>query len=56
VQGIDVEVIDGSVNGAARMVQNAGSLLKNVQNGLVRSYATWILAGAVLILLYITLR
>jgi NADH-quinone oxidoreductase subunit L len=54
-RGIDVDVIDGSVNGAARMVQNAGSLLKNIQNGLVRSYATWILAGAVLILLYITL-
>ncbi|MGD0309106.1 MAG: NADH-quinone oxidoreductase subunit L [Acidobacteriota bacterium] len=54
-RGIDVDVIDGSVNGAATMVQNAGSLLKNIQNGLVRSYATWILAGAVLILLYITL-
>jgi NADH-quinone oxidoreductase subunit L len=54
-QGVDVGIIDGSVNGAARMVQGAAAILKNVQNGLVRSYAAWILAGAVLILLYITL-
>ena len=54
-RGIDIDIIDGCVNGAARMVQNTGSLLKNIQNGFVRSYATWILAGAVLILLYITL-
>jgi NADH-quinone oxidoreductase subunit L len=54
-QGVDVGIIDGAVNGLARLVKGSASLLKNVQNGLVRSYATWILAGAVGILLYITL-
>jgi NADH-quinone oxidoreductase subunit L len=54
-RGIDVGVIDGAVNGAGRMVTASASVLKNMQNGLVRGYATWILAGAVLILVYITL-
>ena len=46
-------VIDGAVNGVARMIQNWGGVLKNLQNGLVRSYASWILAGAVALLFYI---
>jgi NADH-quinone oxidoreductase subunit L len=53
-RGIDVGIIDGAVNGMARMVQGAGSVLKNVQNGLARSYAAWILVGVVAILIYIT--
>lgn len=55
-RGVDVGIIDGSVNGTARLIQGAASVLKNIQNGLVRSYATWILAGVVLILLYVTLQ
>ncbi|MBZ5495106.1 MAG: NADH-quinone oxidoreductase subunit L [Acidobacteriia bacterium] len=55
-RGVDVGIVDGAVNGAARVVQGAASLLKNIQNGLVRSYATWILVGVVAILLYITLQ
>jgi NADH-quinone oxidoreductase subunit L len=54
-RGVDVGVIDGAVNGVGRLVKGSASLLKNIQNGMVRSYAAWILAGAVLILLYITL-
>jgi NADH-quinone oxidoreductase subunit L len=54
-QGVDIGLIDGAVNGLARLTQGTASLLKNVQNGLARSYAAWILAGAVMILLYITL-
>jgi NADH-quinone oxidoreductase subunit L len=54
-QATDIGLIDGAVNGLARLVQGAASLLKNVQNGLLRSYAAWILAGAVILLLYITL-
>ena len=49
----DVGVIDGAVNGSARMIQNWGAVLKHLQNGLVRSYASWILAGAVALLFYI---
>jgi NADH-quinone oxidoreductase subunit L len=54
-RGIDIGTIDAAVNGMARLVSGTASLLKHGQNGLVRGYATWILAGAVLILVYITL-
>jgi NADH-quinone oxidoreductase subunit L len=54
-RGMDVGVVDGAVNGAGRVVRGLASILKHMQNGLVRSYAAWILAGAILILLYITL-
>ena len=52
---VDVGIIDGAVNGAGRTIQGFGSVLKNVQNGLIRSYATWILLGAVAIILYISI-
>jgi len=52
-QGVDVRVIDGAVNGAASTVHGCASILKHVQNGLVRSYAAWVWAGAVMILLYL---
>ena len=35
-----------------RAIQGLASILKNVQNGLIRSYAAWILLGTVAILLY----
>ncbi len=54
-RGMDVGVVDGAVNGAGRLVRGSAAILKTMQNGLVRSYAMWILAGAVLFLLYITL-
>jgi len=50
---VDAGLIDGTVNGAGRTVQNFATVLKNVQNGLIRSYATWILIGMVAMLLYI---
>jgi NADH-quinone oxidoreductase subunit L len=53
---LDVGVIDNTVNGAGRMIEDSGSILKYVQNGLIRSYAAWILMGTVAVLLYISLR
>jgi NADH-quinone oxidoreductase subunit L len=53
-KGVDDGIIDGAVNGAGRTIQGFGSVLKGVQNGLIRSYATWILLGAVAIILYIS--
>jgi len=49
----DVGIIDGMVNGAGQSIRNFGSVLKNVQNGLIRSYAAWILLGMVAVLLYL---
>ena len=47
--------IDGAVNGAGKTIQGMASVLKGVQNGLIRSYAAWILLGTVAVLLYISL-
>jgi NADH-quinone oxidoreductase subunit L len=55
-RGIDVGLIDGTVNGFAATVQNAGNLLKRMQNGYTRAYATWILCGAFVVLLYLVAR
>jgi NADH-quinone oxidoreductase subunit L len=51
----DVGVIDGAVNGMGQIVQDSASILKHVQNGLIRSYATWILLGTIAVLLYISI-
>jgi len=51
----DAGIIDGAVNGAGGIIQGIGSVLKRVQNGLIRSYAAWILLGTVAVLLYITM-
>ena len=53
-KGLESGVIDGTVNGVGQTVQASAGLLKNIQNGLVRSYAMWILTGVVFILLYVS--
>ncbi len=50
----DVGLIDGAVNGVGATVQRAAAVLKYVQNGLIRSYAAWILLGTAAVLLYIS--
>jgi NADH-quinone oxidoreductase subunit L len=49
---IDVGVIDGLVNGTASFMLRCSHNIKRIQNGYARTYATWILGGAVFILLY----
>ncbi len=51
-RGVDVRVIDGAVNGAARSVGRAADLLRLVQTGSVRVYAASIFFGVVTILGY----
>jgi len=54
---MDAAAIDGLlVNGSARATAGAGNLLRRMQSGNLRSYATWVLLGAVLWLGYILLR
>jgi len=50
-RGIDVEVIDGLVNGVGRRAVGIGSLLRLAQSGYIRSYAAWVLLGAVSLLI-----
>lgn len=51
-RGIDVNVIDGAVNGAASIVDGGSSLLRRLQSGSVRAYAGSLFVGVVLILGY----
>ncbi len=48
--GVDVAVIDGTVNGAGRRAAGIGGILKRLQSGNIRSYAAWILVGSVFLL------
>jgi NADH-quinone oxidoreductase subunit L len=44
---VDEGVIDGTVNGVARISRDAGNQARELQSGNARSYATWIVIGAV---------
>jgi NADH-quinone oxidoreductase subunit L len=49
-KGVDAGLIDGIVNGVGSMSQGVGGILRRLQSGNVRSYATWVLAGSVLVI------
>jgi NADH-quinone oxidoreductase subunit L len=46
-QIVDVGMIDGTVNGAADLARLAGGQARQLQSGNARSYATWVIIGAV---------
>jgi NADH-quinone oxidoreductase subunit L len=49
---VDVpEVIDGAVNGIGKRARNIGGVLKLAQSGYIRSYAAWVVAGSILLLI-----
>jgi NADH-quinone oxidoreductase subunit L len=52
-QGIDVEVIDASVNGIGARARGVGGVLRRMQSGYIRNYAAWVLLGAVIVMLAI---
>ncbi|MGZ4802624.1 MAG: NADH-quinone oxidoreductase subunit L [Acidimicrobiia bacterium] len=54
--GFDLGIIDGAVNGVARLVRGAATGLRKAQTGLVRQYAVGIVLGVVLLLLYALAR
>lgn len=51
-KGFDVGLIDGIVNGAGHFVQAIGSAVRKIQVGYVRSYAAFILFGALIVIGY----
>jgi NADH-quinone oxidoreductase subunit L len=56
-QAVDFRAIDGLlVDGSAGLTAGAGNLLRRIQSGNLRSYAAWVLLGAVVWLGYILLR
>jgi NADH-quinone oxidoreductase subunit L len=52
----DSQVIDGAVNGVARLARGAGGGLRRIQTGFVRQYALGIVIGAVALLAYMLTR
>jgi NADH-quinone oxidoreductase subunit L len=44
---VDEGAIDGTVNGIARGMRESGGQLREIQSGNARSYATWVVIGAV---------
>jgi NADH-quinone oxidoreductase subunit L len=52
----DVEVIDGAVNGVGAVARAAGSLFRRAQSGYIRSYAAWVLAGSILVIVLMGLK
>ena len=44
---VDEGIIDGTVNGSARLARETGSQLRELQSGNARSYASWVIVGAV---------
>jgi NADH-quinone oxidoreductase subunit L len=49
-RGVDAGLIDASVNGVGSYARGAGSVLRLLQSGNIRSYAGWVVWGSVLAL------
>src|SRR5215469_3974667 len=49
---VDVTIIDGTVNGVGKAVRGSAGGLRHMQSGYVRTYAGWILLGAVLVVVW----
>jgi hypothetical protein len=45
-KGVDAGLIDGTVNGVGSAASAVGGVLRRMQSGNLRSYATWVLAGS----------
>ena len=50
-KGVDAGLIDGTVNGVGARSRDVGSILRLLQSGNIRSYAAWVLAGGVALIL-----
>ena len=49
---IDVGLIDGTVNGLASLSRESGGGLRHMQSGNTRSYAAWVVVGAVAVTVF----
>jgi NADH-quinone oxidoreductase subunit L len=52
-QVVDVAVIDGTANGMASGARGLGGVARRLQGGHIRSYAAWVLLGAVFVLFFL---
>lgn len=51
----DVKIVDGIVNGSARVVAESGELLRKIQSGIAQNYALMMMVGIVVILVWLGL-
>lgn len=51
--GFDVPIIDGAVNGVARVVRGIGTWARPLQTGYVRNYGALLLGGAVVVVIWL---
>ena len=54
-RGMDAGLIDGAANGIGAQSQGFGGWLKLFQSGNIRSYATWVLLGSVVLVVALSL-
>jgi NADH-quinone oxidoreductase subunit L len=55
-RGVDEGILDGlGVNGLGRLIRSFGGLFRQLQSGSIRNYATWVLAGSLLVIFFIGL-
>jgi NADH-quinone oxidoreductase subunit L len=54
-RGMDAGLIDGAVNGIGSQSQGLGGWLKLFQSGNIRSYATWVVFGSVVLIVALSL-
>jgi NADH-quinone oxidoreductase subunit L len=54
-KGVDAGMIDGAANGVGARAWDIGGVLRLLQSGDIRSYATWILFGSVIVIVAIGL-
>jgi NADH-quinone oxidoreductase subunit L len=47
---VDVEAIDGTVNGIAQGASAVGDRVRHAQSGNARSYASWVVVGALIVI------
>jgi NADH-quinone oxidoreductase subunit L len=52
---VDLPVIDGAVNGVARLVRSAGEWARPLQTGFVRSYGALLLGGTVVVVVWLVM-
>jgi NADH-quinone oxidoreductase subunit L len=47
---VDVGIVDGAVNGIAHGARDVGDVTRHTQSGNTRSYAVWVVIGAILVI------
>ncbi len=55
-KAIDVTMIDGSVNGSAKIINGIGQMLRKIQSGVAQSYAVVFVGGILFVITWLLLR